>query len=152
MSTASFVNPETGVRAYGASASKAYKERPNGTFTAAVNEGESYVFQNGAWQEWSDFLDKADTGEFVVDNFSIKLYATPPATPTPSKRDRRFSATTAPIRVSASTPRARRSATSSSTSAGWPSWPASGAFPRTADRGGARTRGPLPFCLSGRCC
>jgi len=77
VSTASFVNPETGVRTYGASASKAYKERPNGTFTAAVNEGESYVFQNGAWQDWSDFLDKADTGEFVVDNFSIKLYATP---------------------------------------------------------------------------
>ena len=81
MSTASSVNPETGVRTYGASASKAYKERPNGTFTAAVNEGESYVFQNGAWQEWSDFLDKADTGEFVVDNFSIKLYATPPGDP-----------------------------------------------------------------------
>ena len=77
VSTASFVNPETGVRIYGASASKAYKERPNGTFTAVVNEGESYVFQNGAWQDWSDYLAKADTGEFVVDNFSIKLYATP---------------------------------------------------------------------------
>jgi len=77
VSTASSVNPETGIRTYGASASKVYKERPNGTFTAVVNESESYVFQNGAWQDWSDFLDKADTGEFVVDNFSIKLYATP---------------------------------------------------------------------------
>ena len=41
---------------------------------AVVNAGESYLYTNGAWTDWKDYL-AANPPEQPVDNFSIKIYA-----------------------------------------------------------------------------
>ena len=59
---------------------------------AIVNRGESYLYSNGAWKDWKDYLDALEpdaeskeilpaakhyTDAQVIDNFSIKVYVEP---------------------------------------------------------------------------
>ncbi len=57
------VTPQT-AEGYGA---KAYS-------VAVVNEGESFIYSDGQWQDWKDYLETDNETE-PVDNFSIKVYA-----------------------------------------------------------------------------
>ena len=41
-----------------------------------VNPGESYIYDDGSWQDWSAYLAKAG-GTGIIDNFSIKAYLDP---------------------------------------------------------------------------
>ena len=88
ISTTSKVNTD-GTRSYCVSANKgtskesAEAQRAQGAYVAAyteavVNEGESWVYLDGAWQDWKTYLAsdeaKAISQGDPVDNFSIKLY------------------------------------------------------------------------------
>ncbi len=76
VSTASKVNTD-GKRVYEASASSATKNTGTAVTTAVVNKGESFVYTGGAWKDWKDYLTVENDAKNSVDNFSIKLYATP---------------------------------------------------------------------------
>ena len=76
---------DDGTSRYEVAASRADDEREArsrraGFFcTAVVNKGESYLYRNGEWQDWADYLEstiKPESGD-VVDNFSIKAFALP---------------------------------------------------------------------------
>jgi hypothetical protein len=42
---------------------------------AVVNEGESFILENGAWADWSmDERREALKEQYAIDNFSIKAY------------------------------------------------------------------------------
>jgi glucan-binding YG repeat protein len=79
-----------GTRLYGASACRgASKEKAEEYIAqtgakltsyavAVVNPGESYLYRDGEWRDWSEYLATAtDTEGMVVDNFSIKVFAEP---------------------------------------------------------------------------
>ena len=54
------VAEETGDRVYG---------------VAVVNKGESFIYENGAWTDWSEYEKRKEVADrFVTDNFSIKAY------------------------------------------------------------------------------
>ena len=100
VSTASVVGAD-GKRKYSVSAnqglSKSYAQKvgAKGYNVAVVNKGESYLYENGKWQDWSEYLatQTINDGEakgkladyFPVDNFSIKVYATSAANPVTTK-------------------------------------------------------------------
>ena len=61
---------------------------------SVVNKGESYVYRNGAWQDWAEYLEALPADDFAkenlptaeryieacpIDNFSIKAYVEPAA-------------------------------------------------------------------------
>ncbi len=73
-------------------ATQGYKSSMYGT--AVVNKGESYLFKNGKWEDWADYLEALPADAEVkeglpsatryieacpVDNFSIKAYVEPAA-------------------------------------------------------------------------
>lgn len=79
ISTASTLN-DGGARTYSVSANMGMSKDDAEKYgtrmyqKAVVNKGESFVYQNGQWQDCSDVIaSKADP----IDNFSIKLYADP---------------------------------------------------------------------------
>lgn len=87
--TTSSLTDENGKRTYGVSANQgATKEAvekyraqgvPIRTYSqAVVNDGESFLYINGEWQDWTDYLaTSSDMEECGVDNFSIKVFAEP---------------------------------------------------------------------------
>ena len=103
VSTVSKLDESTGKRIYSVSANqgltkeaidqlKSYNINLKTYSTAIVNEGESFLYKDGAWVDWGQYLAgvpalsnidglsvNADsyTDLLAVDNFSIKLYATP---------------------------------------------------------------------------
>ncbi len=76
VSTTSKLNND-GKRVYEASANTAPTETPTAVNTAVVNKGESFVYKDGKWTDWKDYLAVENVKGIEVDNFSIKLYATP---------------------------------------------------------------------------
>jgi hypothetical protein len=103
VSTASTLNAD-GARTYKVSATQAISKEvadvvnTNGVVlpiygNAVVNKGESFLYKDGAWVDWSEYLaglpkppeeegdphisGDAYTDMYPVDNFSIKLYAVP---------------------------------------------------------------------------
>ena len=76
VSTASKVMPD-GKRVYEASANTSPSETATNTCVAVVNKGESYVYTNNKWTDWKDYLAAENLEGTEVDNFSIKVYATP---------------------------------------------------------------------------
>ncbi len=104
VSTASTLNSD-GTRLYSASANQAISKRsveflhgmrvPVPLYgEAVVNEGESFLYTNGQWVDWSKYIAALPTvagvpipgvtlpgdtyiDQFPIDNFSIKLYAAP---------------------------------------------------------------------------
>ena len=74
---------DSGQRIYNASANKglskqtAQEQKAPAWCQAVVNKGESYLYADGAWQDWSDYLEatSAEIDGAPVDNFSIKAYA-----------------------------------------------------------------------------
>ena len=76
VSTASKVAPD-GKRVYVASANTSPSETTTNTCVAVVNKGESYVYTNNKWTDWKDYVAAEELANTEVDNFSIKLYATP---------------------------------------------------------------------------
>ena len=88
--TTSSTVDDGGTRLYGASACRgASKEKIEEYIVqtgaeltsyavAVVNPGESYLYRDGEWRDWSEYLATAtDTEGMVVDNFSIKVFAEP---------------------------------------------------------------------------
>lgn len=75
---------DAGTRSYSVSASQsvsrataeAYNAKAYGE--AVVNGGESWLYKDGQWQDWSQYLSTAAVTE-PVDNFAIKAYADPAA-------------------------------------------------------------------------
>lgn len=102
VSTASTLG-ENGARSYSASASQGLSKQAadygrsigisvKAYGVAVVNKGESYLYNNGVWQDWKDYLNTLApsqealsllktaehyTDVFPIDNFSIKVYAEP---------------------------------------------------------------------------
>lgn len=82
---------DSGRRQYSASAnkgtSKEYVEEecaknntaPKLYATAVVNKGESFLYSDGKWQDWSDCITSLgeEAEKYPIDNFSIKAYADP---------------------------------------------------------------------------
>ena len=45
---------------------------------AVVNEGESFIYKDGKWTDWSTYEPRTKASDkYAIDNFSIKAYATP---------------------------------------------------------------------------
>jgi hypothetical protein len=100
VSTMSTVD-SAGKRHYSASANQGASERIMKAFlgdkaksysTAVINEGESFLYKDGSWQDWKDYTSaqspnaeglkylpdaKQYIEAFPIDNFSIKVYAEP---------------------------------------------------------------------------
>ncbi len=76
VSTASKLSTD-GKRVYEASASSATKNTDTNVTTAVVNKGESFIYTGGVWKDWKDYLAIENDANTSIDNFSIKLYATP---------------------------------------------------------------------------
>ncbi len=98
VSTMSTVDP-VGVRLYSATANHGAGEEAMNSLTrgkakfyssAVINEGESYLYTDGSWQDWKDYTDALPLEEeekamapsatkhvdaAPIDNFSIKVYA-----------------------------------------------------------------------------
>ncbi len=92
VSTASIVE-KGGQRAYGVSACRgisketATQNNMKAYNVATINEGESFLYSDGKWQDWKNYVDDLtlETGGktskytdlYPIDNFSIKAYAVP---------------------------------------------------------------------------
>ena len=110
VSTASVVN-NNGKREYSVSASdninKEYAEAFNldSYCTAVVNEGESFVYEDGNWSDWTNTLKEVYTDGkhdgMAVDNFSIKAYVVPVEEPDADDKPAEVKKEKNPVKVSA---------------------------------------------------
>ncbi len=86
VSTTSIIN-NSGTRVYNISASQNVDEEIAETLgltsycKAVVNDGESFLYSNGCWSDWSqevqNICEKPENRGLCIDNFSIKAYLTP---------------------------------------------------------------------------
>lgn len=78
-----------GMNKYGAEQFKGSMFEQKQYYVSVVNRGESYLYENGTWRDWTDVLAEKDAkekesgydfaGQFTCDNFGIKVFAEPVA-------------------------------------------------------------------------